>query len=600
VGANVQFNLGADVLSPFVRIGGGILRFDPDTGARRERVAVNAGAGLRLGLGSMQAELFAERLAFRLDPSQLFATGGGDPQSVAEEQRATVYGIAAAIPLSSSRGRAADGELSSTTAPLEPFVGRLRYASDVDLPDVELVGLRAGLDFSPLFGVRGFWWRGVNEDRDRMIPVSGYGGEAQFNLGSATGVTPFLVAGAGRLHYGESFLDPDGERRDDQSALVLGGGASLVLSDRVRVNVAARDYIVSPDRALTETGDPDNLLHNTLLSAGFTLNFGPAGREQRQPVPPRTDTTPAELERLRAENARLRAERARVDTVVTRMPADTIGTRPRVDTVTVGDTVGTGATGRMITIPIPERGEIILRYGVTSDSARSADDLARMDAIRRVIREQLGADTTLLRTTGERLDSTAMEVRLRLLEERLMARMAELVEARTREVSPPQPPVVVVAPTGEADAGEGRRGTFLSRLAGVRANDIRPRVGLQTGNDVQLILSARADLGPVAPSSDLQLVPELALGFGEGATTVLALSSVRYSPVTIGSRFAVQPYVMGGVGFYSRTILAVNTAIGATLDLRAGRTSPLYAFIELQGINVFADTRLMLGVSTRR
>ncbi len=81
---------------------------------------------------------------------------------------------------------------------------------------------------------------------------------------------------------------------------------------------------------------------------------------------------------------------------------------------------------------------------------------------------------------------------------------------------------------------------------------------------------------------------------------MLALANVQYPFGSIGGNAAIRPYVTLGGGVFSPSVLAVNTAVGASFVLGSPRSSPLYTFVELQGLNLFNYTRLMFGVSSRR
>lgn len=128
-GSNMQLNLGNGPFIPFARVGGGILQFEPDSGKKQERIAISGGGGVRFALGGLQAELFAEQLAFRLNPRRIF---GDDSVTVgtAASQRNTVYGAAITLPLSAMSEPTTGEGLRGASAPIEPFVGRLRYARD--------------------------------------------------------------------------------------------------------------------------------------------------------------------------------------------------------------------------------------------------------------------------------------------------------------------------------------------------------------------------------------------------------------------------------------------------------------------------------------
>ena len=208
------------------------------------------------------------------------------------------------IPLSSFSEGSAAGGLRGGAIPLEPFAGRLNFADEVGLGDQNVAGVRTGIDFNSLFGARGFYWKGINEDVDGTDPVQAYGGEAQFNLNTGPGLSPYVVLGAGRLDFDGEFRDSLGLTPADRNLLILGGGLGFALSERVRLNVSARDYLFTREE-LGETRDTNDLLHNLMLSAGLTFSIG--GRTAaRSGDDPALEALEAETERLRLENQRLR------------------------------------------------------------------------------------------------------------------------------------------------------------------------------------------------------------------------------------------------------------------------------------------------------
>lgn len=635
-GANLQFNLGRGDVVPFIRAGGSILRFEPDSGERRDRVAVSAGGGLRFNLGGMQAELFGEQVAFRLNPRNIFGTVA-PTEDPAPSQINIAYGAALSIPLSKFDDAALDQPLSGSTAPIEPFVGRLRYASEQNLDDQEVAGVRAGVDLTQQVGLRGFYWRGVNDDRDGTAPVAGYGGEAQFNLNTGPGIAPFLVIGAGRIDFLDGFRDRDTLSRDDQSFLILGGGASIRLSDRVRLNAAVRDYVMTAEQKLSDVASTDDITHNTMISAGFTFSLGGQSATARREAEVRRQQQEAErgrtrdlerereLDRYRDALAERESARGQRDTVVVERP----GARGQRDTIVVerevrgrtgvaGDTVMMrmrrpmamqgDSTMRWVTIPVPAVGEVILRYGITPSGTGPAMTTTGLsiEEIRRIIREELqrdpmtGArvapDTTIIRREPAAAGDEAVVARLAEMERRLAARLAELEAARTVPAAPAQVVVVDTVAGGEQLATV----PVFRRLARTSTRDLRPFVGFGGGDGSQVIASLRADLGPVQPGSGFRFVPEFAVGFGSGSPSVLAMANVQYPFGSVMGSRSVQPYVTLGAGVFSPSVLAINTAVGTSFNMRSASLAPLYTYVELQGLNLFDYTRLMVGVTTRR
>lgn len=588
-GTSVQFNLGDGGVVPFVRAGAGVLRLEPQDSERQDRITVSAGGGFRFGIAGLNAELFAEQMSFRMNPQSLFGPDTSAGTSL-PTLRNLVYGAAVTLPLSapSDLDRDSDG-LRGTTSPIEPFVGVLRYAGAHNLPNQELAGVRAGIDFSPVFGVRGFYWRGVNDDRDGPADVSGYGGEAQFNLNTGPGISPFLIVGAGQLDYNTNFRDSLGNTRDDKTAFIIGGGASLRLSDRVRLNGAVRDYIMTTDESLDNVATTGDLTHNTMLTAGLTISFG--GRTQtssRPGVVTRDDRrtsareTPIErelrevealreerlLRAIRAEREALEREGRGADSAQRRLDAARMAPRPQVGSDSV----------RFITIPVPTQGEIILRYGLP---ARDSGVVRR--------------DTEVI-TTGT--PGGDMLARLSEIERRLTARLEAIERQQTGTPAAQAPVVTMVTPAGEPIVVDRANRPVLQRLGQVRTRDLQPYAGFGIRDgDAQIILGARADLGPINPGSGLHFVPELAVGFGSGPFSVLALANVQYAFGAMGGNRSIRPYATLGGGIYSPTVLGINTALGSSFRLQPQAVRPLFLNVELQSINLGGQTRLLFGLS---
>lgn len=596
-GVTTQVNLGRGNIVPFLRGGGGILRFEPDSGKRQDRLAVSAGGGIRFGIGQLQAEVFAEQLGFRLDPRRIFSgdslTGGSSVR-----QKNLVYGAAFSIPISDAPDDKDAEGLRGTTSPIEPFVGRMRYAGSAGMSDQNVLGVRGGIDFSPLFGVRGFYWRGVNEDRNKFVSVEGYGAEGQFNLNTGPGISPYVVGGAGRINYSGAYRDSLNNTDSNRDALIVGAGASFQLSERFRFNAAIRDYIIARNDSLESASTTGDLTHNRMLSAGFTISIGGStNASDRRARAEQARDKSRDQERvqdrrdveLRAVRDSLRAERmdaGRMDSVgARRMSGDSVFRR---DSVSRRDSLGRRgppAVGdRWITIPVPANGEIILRYGFPpADSAARAKAAATRDSSVVVPRTSAGSDS--LRT------------QLAELEQRLMARIESMRQAPTVVMAAPNEPRVVLV---DSSGTERYRGMPITRrFSQMSSRDLMPFVGFSAGSaGTQAVLSLRMNLGPV--SSGLQFVPEFAVGVGGDGTSVLALANVQYQFGSFGGSTMIRPYVTGGAGIFSPTVLAVNTAVGASIDLRQGRsTKPWLGYLELQGLNLFHDTRLMLGVSIR-
>jgi len=595
-GSTVQFNLGDAAFVPFARVGAGVLRFEPDSAARQDRITVSAGGGVRFGFAGLNAEIYAEQMGFRMNPRTLFGPDTSTDASLTT-LRNLVYGAAVTIPLSTMREDEVNtGGLSGSSAPIEPFVGRLRYDGGHRLPNLEVAGVRAGIDFSQVFGIRGFYWRGVNDDRDGPAPVAGYGGEAQFTLSTGAGLSPYLVVGAGQIDYKDNFADSLGLSRADKTAFILGGGASFRLTDRIRVNGAIRDYIMTLDDDLDEVASTGDLTHNTMLTAGFTISLGGRSlpdKDERVVASTRNRSTMPRAQPPRALPATRDSLQATRDSL--RAMRDSSARNDRMAPMRRMD-----AEGRWITVPVPVQGEVILRYGYPPRrDGRDSIMERRMDSM------QMRQDSVMRpQVTPPGPDITA---ELREIERRLSARIDALQRAVpaavpapvTPAVPPAAAPPVVLLPA--ATTPERDNTPVFQRLQQTRASDLRPYIGLAFDDgDGQFVIGSRADLGPVRRNSGWHFMPELAVGIGGGDVSLLAFANAQYELAALGGMRSVRPYLTLGGGIYSPTVLGLNTAVGSSFPVRSTSRSPLLVNVEVQGINLFNSTRLLVGVRRGR
>jgi hypothetical protein len=264
--------------------------------------------------------------------------------------------------------------------------------------------------------------------------------------------------------------------------------------------------------------------------------------------------------------------------------ADSVGPRRMRDSMMVGRPMGrTTNTGeRLITIPVPTQGEIILRYGLP---------------IRDPAVSSTGRDTVVMvPPTGDVAASLAD------IERRLTARLDAIERAQMAAPrTPPAPGVTVVTPGAMPEAVSRDNTPVFQRFSQIGTRDLQPYagIGIRDG-DAQLIVGARADLGPVRVGSGVRFVPELAVGVGSGALSVLAMANARYAFGSVNGTGAFRPYVTLGAGVYTPTVLGINTAVGSSIRLREETDRPLFLNVELQGLNLFGETRVLVGLSRSR
>jgi hypothetical protein len=563
-GVDAMVNLGRGSLVPFIKGGGGVLRIRPDTGDRTDRIFLRYGGGVRFGLGGggIGAEITAENWTTRL--SSPFVDGAVSSDLFPDDGLVDswVYGAGIRVPLGGGYDQDFRGLVPGIA--VEPFVVRTRFADEFGLADQDGAGVRAGVDFNQNVGLRAFYWRGVDDDVSEFQDVSGYGAEARFALNTGPGLSPFLIAGAGRIRFTDDFLDVEGSRPDDLDHLTLGGGLAFGLGSFANVELGARNLLMTAGTDIEDVTDPNDLVSNWQYSIGLALTVGasPRARDResdryRDEEARRLAETRRDLDRLLDENRRLRAG----EPVSER--------RVAVDTV---------RGQRTMVIPVPEVGEVILRYGEAY--AVQTGGVAGMSAVD-VQRLEAAVAQAIARQAGD----------IRTLEQRLpnLVRDAVRQELRAMGVQPGvQPRPGVVAPV-YVESGT-MRWSFGS---------MEPYTGIQVHEDFQFLLGLRAEVES-ARMGPLHVVPEVAFGFGEGGTSLLLGVNGRLAWDLGGDR-NYTPYGQLGVALTNQRLLSVNAGYGVQFDLglRAdGRSTRV--FVEHQGLQLYRDHRFLVGVSLPR
>ncbi len=603
-GADMQFQLLPGNLSPFVRAGGGVLRLDDGESDRDDRILLRAGGGLRFGVGTRLAgEIWAENWASRLEAPYLSDAGSADDLPEDGFVRSVVFGAGLRVPVGGdASGWRAGGGAFLPGLFAEPFAGRLDFDDDLGLDRQYLAGARAGLDVNRNVGVRAYYWRGVDRDFSETEPIEGYGGEAQFNLGTGPGLVPFLVAGGGRINFRDGFENGNGEddTRLPENHLVLGGGLSVALADRARIEVGARNLLFSTSRDLEDVTSPDELRSNWMYTAGLSLSFGAdpearARREREREIArvearerERTEASERERRELQEE---IRALRAAADTARVPRPVDpaVAGTTTLVDPTT---------GQRLLLVPVPEVGEIILRFGeayavesrIRPEAAPAGVTPADLARLERMLVEAVRGDAVPGDTLVARLRMAELEARIPEIVRSIVREELERIErTRPEALRPEVRPEPGVAPPTPVSAVPG-----TDRSLG----RVEPLVGVQATAPTQVLAGVRLDLGRISPSVPLDLVPELTFGIGEGDPSLFLGLHARYTFRGLDSNRNFHPYVLGGAALTSRNFIRLNVGYGLEFDVGGDEPGarPYRLFVEHLGVGLFSEQRFLVGV----
>lgn len=615
-GARVTLAFGTGSLVPVIGGGASVLRLEPAGGEATKKLSFDYGAGLRLVLAErVQGEVTVEQTRYRLPVAGVDGSGDEFRRNLTLRAGLGIQlgrrSFDRASDLDSSFAQRYQAPFSGFALAIEPLIGRLDFDEATGLDRQDMVGLRAGVDFGSFFGLRAFHWWGTESDFRTTNGMRAFGGEAQFNLSAGPGLTPWLSGGAARLTWSErgNGVNPVPA---DQTAAVVGGGVDFNFGPRIRLTVAARDYILagadlaeSPD--LEAVAEPDDLVHNWQFSAGLKLVLGGGGgiRSARS-TPPSAPATPAVGDAPDAVEAPRATPPANAAAPVTPAAVDTVvraaAVQPRADST------------RMMLIPVPERGELYIRFGEPASGlllppgnpapgAAPVPEAVDPAALREIIREELER----LNAGGAPEPAASDDARIRALEEKIDS-LARLIREQ-REAG---------APAGAGAPGQDRRPAAAPEDAPVMAEvgesappidrsirETRFHTGFTTTGPTQVLLGVAADIGPVTSSwRSIHLVPSVAFGFGEGDTSLLAQLGLEWRAPQFGlGGLGLQPMAALGAGFLNAGDFeaVVPTFAGAAFDFAGDEAHRLDGlFLGVQGVDFFTGGRFLVGLRRMR
>ena len=750
-GGKIRINVGTSELLPFITVGTGIFRFDPEDLDETEVVYASAGAGITLSLADRYTlSIAAENLAYRYNPGTTFLsedeqTTLGGVAGFDGFNQTTVYNWSATAALRLYLGGRAAGELSDLDRALQrqfsggglrifaqPFYGLIDFNSALDLPnDQPLGGVNAGIDLGPYVGLRGFYWRATEEEDifDDTFPptfddLAMYGGELNLRLGDqfGRGLAPYLIVGGGYLNILSGY-DRDGTEFDsgnDRYFAIGGAGLELPLSSALRLNGGVRSLLMSTQDVedLDDFSDfeTESVYGSWMYTAGLEFSFGSgpdrtAGdvigqelddvradlreqdREREEQIRDRFSQLEAQIDSLEQlarrqdDDPQINRLQQRIDSLSTRsrQQEDDLSQQERQEIQelrseiqelrrqqdqgggqqgqasrlqgqggqqslagqqqqTSGGASTAGLSGQTITVPVPNQGEIYVRFGDTvgqtsvetvygppvvmgggalapqaqqgvTGSAAAGGGLTA-EQVRRLIQQQLqqqGAQgalseqdiTRIVRESlNEQLqgmtssDAQAAQInslrrQVNDLEDRIQRRLDRVSEQQAQ--TPSQPNVTVVNP-GEGE-GEGTV-TTVQEESFYRRNlqAVSPVIGLRFGDETEFLVGARGDYG--TRFSRLRFAPEFELGFGGGTSVNLLGNGIV--PVGGNLGYGVQPYVGAGLGFASESGLSglafgINLLAGGQYTFDTGAV----VFGEFSTLSFFDTNRLLFGYRIR-
>ncbi|TDB61826.1 coiled-coil domain-containing protein [Arundinibacter roseus] len=292
-GGDFKINLARGGVVPYLTLGTGVQTLSPDDLTAFKNIYVSAGGGLQFSAGdrytfgvqavntsfndspvrslTSAAERTANELALADYPNELlrnwsvrasliFYLGGRKPGDLSELDKDYLANFSRGISL-----------------PIEVTAGQLNFDKSLPFANTKFIGVSSGFNFGPYVGIRGFYWRGMEDGyfstADRLAL---YGGEGKFKLSNGQGLTPNITVGGGVIDALEGYEVNGISVEMDNKPFVSGGlGLDFPFSRSLKLTAYAKALLTSND-LLENTVDPDELSTSWAygLSLGLLLGNG--------------------------------------------------------------------------------------------------------------------------------------------------------------------------------------------------------------------------------------------------------------------------------------------------------------------------------------
>ena len=349
-GGDVKINLWNNArLTPYVLGGMGVLKFNYNDAAatgtriREEKLYGNLGAGLKINLARRVAlSLELRDMLFNVSPSSQYAT-------LTEQKTLSNWNALASLDIylggtqyskdevTKAYRRTLNNGFRGLRFAVEPSVAYLNFRDEALYRDTWMLGLSAGVDFTSLIGLRGFYYRNTN-DADKFSfktndDLSIYGANLITRLNVGRGVTPYLSLGAGYINASKSYVDRNGNTGTTENGWFALGGAGLdfPLHRNVSLFGAAEAMLLNKDNPkVTAISDPAKVNVNWMYRAGVRFNLGLTGRSGVEAYRQYSDSRVA-AERALAEE-KLRKQRSVYDQRIAELDSQLTEAAERLDT----------------------------------------------------------------------------------------------------------------------------------------------------------------------------------------------------------------------------------------------------------------------------
>lgn len=362
IGGELKLNLWSNaVVTPYLTAGGGVMKFSytgqdattsADTKYKEEQIYGAGGVGLKFNLGQRVAlSLEGKDLIFNVNENNRYLTspekGGKQLHNWTGQVSLDIYFGGNTDRPTDAISRAyrdmyTDGFRGIKFA-IEPGVAYVDFAKNSGLADQWFVGGSAGVDFSSVFGIRGFYYGATEKPQTLNLQFNKnlkmYGGNFIARLNMPLGVTPSLNLGAGYLDVSRRYAAEDAAVKPKSGLFLFGGGGlEIPLHRYVALYGSVNAMLTQQDNPdIKEVTDPSDVNIGVFYQAGVRFNIGRSSRNGYKLYQQYSEArVQSEVERLQQANLQdLNDLRAKYESRVKKLNNELADAVSRRDTVTV-------------------------------------------------------------------------------------------------------------------------------------------------------------------------------------------------------------------------------------------------------------------------
>ncbi|MDO4692297.1 MAG: outer membrane beta-barrel protein, partial [Porphyromonadaceae bacterium] len=298
IGGELKVNLWAGtIFTPYVTAGAGVMNIKYDTeqdkSYREEQLYGALGAGVKINFTKRAVlSLEGKNTLFNVNKNNRYLAAGANPDNTLQN-----WGAQASLDFYLG-GRKQSGDqitrayralysdgFRGMKFVLEPGIAYLDLHNKSIMQDQWFVGGSAGIDFTSLLGIRGFYYAATKDPLKLSLnltdDVKMYGGNLIARLNQPRGVTPYLLLGGGYLDVNrEKYIDINGKHEAKSGWFAMGGaGIEIPLGRHIALygnfNAMLNEQENPDVKAVTE---PSQVRVSMMYQTGLRFNFGSRSR----------------------------------------------------------------------------------------------------------------------------------------------------------------------------------------------------------------------------------------------------------------------------------------------------------------------------------